>query len=418
MPWCLNTCGWVLANPSGFRNILAITFTNKATAEMKSRIIEALVSISSGDSSALKETLEKDLQCDDLINRASRALDLILHDYSSFSVTTIDSFFQKIIRSLAREIRLPINVQLQLNEQDVLEEVSARLFDDIGTDDQLREWVTELVEQKMMQDGRWDIQGDILSVAKELSKQGHAERTFDKSKIREFHSKLMSIRKAFETTIQKTGTLAAEAMSSAGVSPEDFSYKTKGPAGYLVKIAATQKSPDGYIPNTYVMKGVNDASAWVTKSSGMKHLLIPLVEKSLLPLLRSAVEETEKNLVHYKSAWIVTKKIYLLGILNDLSRKLAQYRAENNMMLLSDTLRVLGKFISASDTSFVYEKTGNQYRHFLIDEFQDTSGIQWKNLLPLIQNALGSGHMALVVGDAKQSIYRWRGGDIRLLEAR
>ena len=406
----------LLLNPSDYRHTLAITFTNKATAEMKSRILNALVDLAAGKESELKKSLEKELDLKDLDTRAKKSLDLILHDYSSFSINTIDSFFQKIIRGLAREINLPVNTQLQLNHEEVKEEITDRLFEEIGKDEQLTKWMTELIEQKLLRDGRWDIHQDLMTIAGELFNARHAEiKTFDKEQIKKFYKELQTIRNAFESSLQEKGKKALKIIADAGVTVDDFSSKARGPAGYFIRIAAAKIDADKIEPSATILAAATDPAKWITKTSALKETLRPLVENILMPILMEALQEVEENYSRYLSAITVLRRIYLLGILNDLSKKLAQYRQEKNLLLLSDTPRILNRFIRESDTSFVFEKTGSHYKHFLIDEFQDTSGIQWKNLLPLIVNSLGSGNFSMVVGDAKQSIYRWRGGDIKLL---
>jgi ATP-dependent exoDNAse (exonuclease V) beta subunit len=405
-----------MQNPADYRHTLAITFTNKATAEMKSRILEALVSLADGQDSSLKQSLEEELELDDLANRARKALDLILHDYSSFSIHTIDSFFQRIIRGLAREMNLPVTLQLQLNHDEVKEEITEKLFEDIGKDEQLTKWITELIEQKLFRDGRWDINNDLKTICGELLHSHRTEiKTFDKKQIKEFYGELQALQRNFETRLRTIGKTALKKIADSGMTIDDFSGKSKGPAGYFLKIAADKPDPAKYPPNVTTRNAAEDLSKWVTKTSKQKEFLLPLAEHVLIPLLNEALNETEENYSRYLGAVLVLQRIYLLGILHDLNKKLAQYRQEKNLLLLSDTPRILNRFISESDTSFVFEKTGNHYRHFLIDEFQDTSGIQWKNLLPLVINSLGSGHFTMVVGDAKQSIYRWRGGDIKLL---
>jgi len=406
----------LMQNPADYRHTLAITFTNKATAEMKSRILGALVDLADGKDSDLKRSLEEELQLTDLEQRARKSLDLILHDYSSFAINTIDSFFQKIIRGLAREMNLPVTLQLQLNTEEVKEEITDRLFEEVGKDEELTRWITELIEQKLLRDGRWDIRHDLKTIAGELFNSHRSEiKTFDKKQIREFYRELKALRNDFESSLRVIGQKAIKAIAGAGVTIDDFSSKTKGPAGFFLKLVAEKPDPDKYELKPTVLNAAEDLSKWVTKTSKLKDLLLPLAEQVLIPLLNEAIQEIEANYSRYRGAVIVLQRIYLLGILNDLGKKLAQYRQEKNMLLLSDTPRILNRFISESDTSFVFEKTGSHYKHLLVDEFQDTSGIQWKNLLPLVINSLGSGHFAMVVGDAKQSIYRWRGGDIRLL---
>ena len=174
-------------------------------------------------------------------------------------------------------------------------------------------------------------------------------------------------------------------------------------------------NPEDYILKTRAIEALGLSEKWFTKTSKIKDQLLPLIENKLNPLLRSAQELVELKYREYLSAFETLRRLYIFGIVNDLVKKFSEYRNEHNVILLADTPRLLSEFIGSDDTPFIYEKAGNKFRHILIDEFQDTSFLQWKNLLPLIVNSLGSGNMTLVVGDAKQSIYRWRGGDVNLL---
>jgi ATP-dependent helicase/nuclease subunit A len=407
--------GIVLRNPADYRHVLAITFTNKATAEMKERIIRALVELSAGGGGGMKAALLENGNIDDLELRARQTLELILHDYSSFSVFTIDSFFQKILRGLAREIGLPLNTHVQLSADEVREEIVGRLFEDVGRDAAVTRWITELVEQKLFRDGRWNIHNDLLEIAGELFKPEAAGRETGKEPIRTLYRELQSITRSFESTLKRIGEAGLRAIGDAGAGVDDFMKKSGGPAGYFLKIAATPLASDKLLPGVTVTLAAQDAANWLAKSSKNRDRLLPLVETTLLPLLREALQAVNADGERYLSALLVQRNIYLPGLLMDLGRKLAHYRREKNLMMLSDTAHILSRFLGNSDTSFVFEKTGSRYKHLLFDEFQDTSGLQWSNLLPLVIHSLGSGHFTLVVGDAKQSIYRWRGGDTRLL---
>ena len=405
----------VLKNPDDFRSVLAITFTNKAAEEMKSRIVEALVELSGGKESALKETLESELPKINIRIQSERALKNILHDYSNFSVSTIDSFFQRILRSLAREIHLPLKMEVEINTDDAILSVTEALFHEIGSDKELSDWLTDLVLQKLDLDKGWNIEADISSVAREIFNESSSSRkVLSRQEIREIYSSLREKKMKFTRTMAAFGKEGLEAIRNGGFDIDDFSYKSSGVAGYFRKIAQG-KSSDDFQPGSRVLKGIESADTWISKNHAQRNELLFLTEEKLLPLLRKAMEFFEKEFTDYCTTDEVLKKIYLFGLVNDLQSKFREYRREKNVILLADTTRLLSEVISDHDTPFVYEKTGNRFKHLLIDEFQDTSLLQWKNLMPLIINTLGSGFITLVVGDAKQSIYRWRGGNMNLL---
>ncbi|MBK7429862.1 MAG: UvrD-helicase domain-containing protein [Bacteroidetes bacterium] len=405
----------VLAHPEDYRSILAITFTNKAAEEMKSRIVEALVDLSSGNKSPLLEILEKDLPKVNIRVRAEKSLKNILHDYSSFSVSTIDSFFQRILRALAREIHLPLKMEVEVSTDDAILAVTDSILREVGNDKELTDWLTDLALQKMGEEKGWNIENDIGVVAGELFKEDHHnKKILSREDIKRIYLELNRTRNVFTNKLKKIGDEALSIISGAGFSLNDFSYKEAGVAGYFQKIS-NPKNAASFLTGSRVEKGIDDPTSWTSKKSEYKSTLDDLVSTALLPLLQKAVAIVDNEYREYITANEVLKKIYLFGLVNDLQDKFREYRKENNVILLSDTTKLLGDMIEGNDTPFIYEKTGNRFKHLLIDEFQDTSLLQWKNLLPLVVNALGSGFMTLIVGDAKQSIYRWRGGNMNLL---
>ncbi len=405
----------VLQHPEDYRHILAVTFTNKAASEMKGRIVEALVEISKGNGSALRDVLAEELPGIKLDKQADRALKLILHNYSSFSVSTIDSFFQRILRALAREMHLPLRLEVEIGLDDAILEVTDRLLKEVGIDPDLTEWLGELILQKLEDDKGWNVESDIHLVANELFKEHYDEsRTLSRQRIREIYDQLKTIRRNFEQKMRECGNKAVRVMESSGLAVADFAYGKSGVMGYLDKLR-TAFSPDDFKLKVRAQAALDDPEKWSTKSSKLKEQIQSAVAGGLGACLQEANDIFQRDYKEYLSASEALRRIYMFGIANDIIKKFSEYRNENNVILLADTPKMLSEIITGQDAPFIYEKAGNRYKHLLIDEFQDTSSYQWKNLLPLINNTLGSGNMALVVGDAKQSIYRWRGGNMNLL---
>jgi len=405
----------VLKNPEDYQHILAITFTNKAAAEMKSRIVEALVQLTKNMGGALQEVLSAELPGIKLDKQADKALKLILHNYSSFSVSTIDSFFQRILRALAREMHLPLRLEVEIGLDDAILEVTDRLFKEVGTDKDLTEWLSALLFQKLDEDKGWNVEADINTVAQELFKDHYEDSpALSRDRIRKIYEELKGVRKSFENKMKDCGKKAFSIMQNSGLSVEDFSYGSKGVMGNLINLMDAF-SPDDFRLKARAIAALEDPDKWFTKSSKLKEQIASAVDAGLGQCLQEAFNTFEKDFKQYLSASEALRRIYMFGIANDILKKFGEYRNENNVILLADTPKMLSQIITGQDAPFIYEKSGNRYKHLLIDEFQDTSFYQWKNLLPLINNTLGSGNMALVVGDAKQSIYRWRGGNMNLL---
>jgi ATP-dependent helicase/nuclease subunit A len=407
----------VLKKPEDYRHILALTFTNKATEEMKTRIVESLIGLSNDKNDSLKKILEEECELDNIPKRAQSALDNILHDYSNFSVSTIDSFFNRIIRSLAREINLPLRLEVKIEPDEVITEITSQLLSEISNDPELLDWLTKYALQKIGDDKGWNIEKEIHGIAAELFKENSIEgQTHNREEIKEFYNELRDIKSRFEGQMKTFGNEGMKAMKWAGLEVKDFAYGESGPAKYFDKIR--MKIPgEAYKPPKRAIDAAADVTKWASKSSPNKNVIQEFAESTLQPLLSRIFEFIKNDFAVYLGATEVLKKIFLLGIVEDLKKKLAAYRDENSMLLISDTPKVLGKVISEEETPFVYEKSGTRYHHFLVDEVQDTSDLQWKNIKPLILHALSSGHFGMVVGDAKQSIYRWRGGNMNLLES-
>ena len=405
----------VLQNPDDYQHILAITFTNKAAAEMKGRIIEALVDLSKGSADSLHDVLKSELPEINLGKQADKVLKLILHNYSSFSVSTIDSFFQRILRALAREMHLPLRLEVEIGLDDAILEVTDRLLKEVGNDKELTEWLGALIFQKLEEDKGWNVESDIHLVANELFKDHYDEsKALSRERIHEIYSELRKIRKSFEQRMKDCGVKAIKVMESSGLKLEDFAYGKSGVMGNLMKLSEAY-APDDFRLKTRALAALEDPDKWFSKSSKLKEQISAAVDAGLGECLQMANDVFEKDFIAYLSAFEALRRIYMFGIANDILKKFSEYRSENNVILLADTPKMLSEIITGQDAPFIYEKAGNRYKHLLIDEFQDTSLYQWKNLLPLINNTLGSGNMALVVGDAKQSIYRWRGGNMNLL---
>jgi ATP-dependent exoDNAse (exonuclease V) beta subunit len=406
-----------LTRPQSFKHILAITFTNKATDEMKNRIVKSLVDFTEGKSGELKEELKKILNQDEEIFNLNvqKLLGFILHDYTDFGVCTIDSFFIRVIRSLAKEMGLPLRFDTELNQDIVISEITGRLLLDAGKDSRLTSWLEDFIFSKMSVDKGWSIERELHLIAKELFKEDfRAVHRPEENISNDFIKELQVIKNSFESAMKSYGNEFSKAIGENNLATTDFSYGKAGVAGYFEKIKM-KISPKDYEPGIRTKEAHASPEKWVSKSSKKKEEILQLVEDRLRFILENIFKHIENNFRNYITATEVLNLIYIAGIVNKLDEKLKEYRDENDLLLISDTNLLLKEFISGADAPFIYEKTGNHYRHFMIDEFQDTSAFQWNNMLPLIENSLASGSSAMMVGDAKQSIYRWRGGKMQLL---
>jgi ATP-dependent exoDNAse (exonuclease V) beta subunit len=403
------------------RRILAVTFTNKATDEMKTRILKELHALSQGEKSDYRDGLMAKFHLDEeAVNvGAKHILTTILHDYSSFSISTIDRFFQQVIRSFARDIGVHGGYNLELDNTATLEQSVDNLFLDLSKDEnkQLLQWLTAYAEERIEQSENWNMRGSIIDLGKEIFKESYqhkAEDTNRKLHEREFLTKyrksLREIKTTFEAKVKQTATEGLNVMARNGLTHEDFAYKTTATLEKLVKgkleISARFISFADDVSNCYTK----------SKPQDVKSAIESAYNNGLQQCFRQIVELLSVDIVTYNSAVMVLKHINTLGILSDLAVQIKKLTDEQNTMLISDSNMLLNKIIDNSDTPFVYEKAGITIDNFMIDEFQDTSTLQWKNFQPLLENSLSAGKFNLVVGDVKQSIYRWRNSDWKLLD--
>ena len=403
------------------RRILAVTFTNKATDEMKTRILKELHALSQGEKSDYREGLMAKFRMDnEAVNqRAKHILTTILHDYSSFSISTIDRFFQQVIRSFARDIGVHGGYNLELDYSSTLEQSVDNLFLDLSKDEnkQLLQWLTSYAEERIEQSENWNMRGNIMELGKEIFKESYqhkAEDTNRKLHEREFlnnyRKSLKEIKSGFENKVKQTATDGLNIMARNGLTHEDFSYKTTNTLEKLIKGKLE-------ISNRFISYA-EDVSNCYTKSKpqDIKNAIESAYQAGLQKCFIQLVDMFQIDIVTYNSAVMVMKHINTLGILSDLAVQIKKLTDEQNTMLISDSNMLLNKIIDNSETPFVYEKTGIHIDNFMIDEFQDTSILQWQNFHPLISNSLSAGKFNLVVGDVKQSIYRWRNSDWKLLD--
>lgn len=415
----------LIKRPDRHANILAVTFTNKATQEMKHRILSFLIELSNGQNDGLAQQLINELALEGhsyspffIKTHSQKALTEILHNYSQFTILTIDSFFNRIIKAFAHEMKLPLKMDLQLNQNKALEEAYDRLMLNLAKEIEVQDWLSQFMFNKLENDKGWYIEREVKKLGNELFKEDYQIyekelRSISLSQMQNLVLKLHKIQTEIEQKIRQFGNDAQDLIHKNGLQISDFAYGKSGVANHFVKMAEWNLAL--FDPAKRVLDASEDDEKWLTKKHPSRNQIMPLVSSQLNPLLNVALNYIEDNHKAYRSAVGISKNIYALGLLNHLQEMLKNYRDETDIILISDQNKLINQIISDSDIPFIYEKTGTRFQHYLIDEFQDTSAVQWNNFKPLLQNALAQDNKVLLVGDAKQSIYRWRGGDMQLL---
>ena len=409
----------VLLKPTEYRHILAITFTNKATNEMKSRILEVLYNLSTGKHNdgyypVLKDELPGNI---DIQKQAGKVLHLILNDFSYFNVSTIDSFFQKLLRSFIRELNLRFDFTVELNTEQTKEEIYNRLIQQMAENKMLRRWLTDMMHQKLGNDKGWNLKADILGTASEVFKEFFQQQ---KDKISFSAKELMKVKKDLDfyeiehlEILARHGNEFEKAMLLTGLNYENFYYGLRGIGGFFKKLNDVAKSK--IIPelNTYSTKTLTERK-WFTKiPDGISESDIETFHQILL----AAIEDINRFGKILQGVIAVNKNFYKQGILTFIYDIFKKYAAENNLFYLPQTGLLIRKIIGDNPQPIIYEKIGNYFNQMMIDEFQDTSDLQYLNFKPLIAEIISDEeNSALVVGDVKQSIYRWRNANWNLLK--
>lgn len=407
-----------------YRHILAVTFTNKATGEMKNRVLKELdILAREPQASGYYNDFVKEFGPEEkLRKRAEDLLYNILHDYGAFAISTIDKFFQQALKAFAREIGQFSSYQVELDKDSLVRESVDRILDSMTEgDNSLIGWITESVMESLNDQGKFNIEKGLYQTAEKLKSDEHREAVekygLDEAKVH-LKDDLRNLRrnclKLMDDYVRRLSDAAEKVLSvfeKAGIRPEDSNGKF---ISLLWKYVGLKRGSEVKSLSSSFREKAADSTKWFSKD---KQSLLPKVEGSLEEPLAELIALFDMPLKAYNTARALNKDIYNLGISSELSEEFNALVKEKNVMCLDDSNILLKRIIGGSDAPFVYEKLGVRFEDFLLDEFQDTSTIQWQNFEPLLRESNDNGRDNLVVGDVKQSIYRWRGSDWRLLSS-
>jgi ATP-dependent exoDNAse (exonuclease V) beta subunit len=407
-----------LKYPQRFSAIIGLTFTIKATGEMKDRVLKVLDKIihldKHRDDPGLMAGLEhirkkSGLNEEQLRKNASILIRNILHNYTDFAFSTIDSFVVGIVRSFARDLNLPVDFAIELEQDPLIEQAIERLYARIGRDENLTIFLINYIFQNIDNEKNFRIDHDLQQLAKNLfmSKHYKAIDKLDKIDLNEYRKIIKEMQRDTEVFKQKAKAFAQEALDLLDTHHIEHSWFTsKSYPAQLIKITNGK-----FDPNHNIIKNPEKIIK-APKSKKQEGAAIEAVLTELLAINQKLVDLFEQDYKSFFDKSLILDKINPLVLLSEIKKELDDYCEENNLIHLSESNKKIAEIVLNEHIPFVYERVGRRYQNFLIDEFQDTSVIQWNNLLPLLDNSLAADNFNMIVGDAKQSIYRWRDGDV------
>lgn len=415
---------------------MAVTFTNKATAEMKERIMEQLYGIGRGLESsegyveALHKVLDKegqDMPTEEIREKCRWALHEILHDYSRFRVETIDSFFQSVLRNLAHELGLSANMQVDLNDKEILNQAVDNIIDGLGRKDgDVLTWIDNYIKERIENGDKWDVRDDIKDFAKCIFSEDFMrrdeelrQRLTDSKNLEAFRKDMYLKEKELTETMAEIVSIFQKQIEVSGISMADDVNNARMVESFINKVmnfkdTLSKSAKDDYFWTATLQKMVDDPSQFLkAKKRGDAHLLE--IASMLTEQMQKTNEMAHKVMREYFTVRLSLKHLNPLRLLNHIDQEVTEITNETNRFILAKTPILLSRLIQGTDAPFVFEKMGTLFHNVMIDEFQDTSRLQWENFKVLMLENQSQGGSDLLVGDIKQSIYRWRNGDWGIL---
>jgi ATP-dependent exoDNAse (exonuclease V) beta subunit len=402
-----------------FQNILAITFTNKAAAEMKQRIVNALISFAGLDDSQDFDSLlidvseQTQLSKLEIKSKSLQILKFLIPNYASFEVSTIDRFNHRIIRTFARDLSLNQNFEIDMDSAPYIQKAVDQLIDEVGADEQLTSWLVEFVKYKVNNNKSGKIEKDLIDYAQLILNENNYEaleqlQRFELKDLKRIKNKISNYQKS---VLEDLKSVAEQFLSLIKENNIDAVFFPRQTIPNYFKNILDEKIVGDFKSKWH--ENIEDTSFYSKKYEKEYGDIFKLIRPKIEELfLKSKVISLD-----YHLADRVLKNFVPLAMINEVQKRLNTIKKEDGILFINDFNRIISKQIKDQPAPFIYERLGEKFRHYFIDEFQDTSRLQWQNLLPLVENAITTQHddgtsgSLYLVGDVKQSIYEWRGGD-------
>ena len=412
-------------SPQKFMSILAITFTNKAAAEMKVRIIKSLKAFSDPDKAEQTElemmmliAKETGVAKKELQSRAQLIFENILHNYSRFAIGTIDKFTHRVLKTFAQDLGLPNNFEVEMEHKLLLKQAVDLIINKTGVDEKLTKLFVNFIQNKTADDKSWLIEKDFYTIAEELLKesgQEHCENLKNLS-LDNFFKLRNDIQSYTNKIDHELSTLGQKFLSDCKNSCLKHEWFAGGARSGLPKYFEylSSKNWEKYKPSDSVLKNIEKENWYAVKAPKEAYGQIDEVQEKFYPLVKRVIKILKEypKYVYFK---LIAHNLYSVAVLREISKEMQQIKEQNNIVPIGEFNKKIAEVLQNEEGNFIYERLGERYANYFIDEFQDTSELQWKNLIPLIENAIADGQKpgsAMIVGDAKQAIYRWRGGEV------